>query len=50
MLEDFRNYSDEFTLRLKEVVEEIFDAKVPFSPTPVVDRCRYCPYRRICHR
>ncbi len=47
---DFRDFNDEFTQRLTETVEEIFNPAVPFSPTEVVDRCSYCPYRRICHR
>ncbi len=50
IMEDFRNFNDEFTQRLTETVEEIFNPEVPFSPTAITDRCRYCPYRRICHR
>jgi len=47
---DFRKLNDEFTQKLIETVEEIFNPAVPFSPTTVTDRCRYCPYRKICHR
>lgn len=50
ILGDYRNFNDEFTLKLTELVEEIFDKEIPFSQTTIVDRCRYCPYRRICHR
>jgi CRISPR/Cas system-associated exonuclease Cas4 (RecB family) len=50
VLEDFRKINDEFTLKLTELVEEIFNTKVPFSQTTIVEKCRYCPYRRICHR
>jgi CRISPR/Cas system-associated exonuclease Cas4 (RecB family) len=49
-LGDYRDFNDEFTLKLKELVEEIFNKEIPFSQTMIVDRCRYCPYRRICHR
>jgi CRISPR/Cas system-associated exonuclease Cas4 (RecB family) len=50
ILADFRDFNDEFTLKLKELVEEIFNKDIPFSQTLIVDKCRYCPYRRICHR
>jgi len=50
ILNDFRDLDGEFTLKLRDLVEELFKKEEPFSPTTVIDRCRYCPYRRICHR
>lgn len=47
---DFRIINDEFSEKLIEVVGEIFNPAVPFDQTEIRDRCRYCPYRRICHR
>lgn len=41
---------DEFEARLKEMVAEIFDRRVPFSQTISLDTCEYCTFRQICHR
>ena len=49
-LGDFRIINDEFTEKLTETVGEIFNPSIPFHPTEIIDRCRYCPYRNICHR
>ncbi|MBL7856685.1 MAG: PD-(D/E)XK nuclease family protein [Cyclobacteriaceae bacterium] len=40
----------EFQLRLKELVEEIFDPAISFDQTTETDNCKYCPYREICYR
>jgi hypothetical protein len=50
ILGDFRIINDEFTAKLTETVLDIFNPEVPFSPTGIIDRCRNCPYRKICHR
>ena len=50
ILGDFRIINDEFSAELTETIREIFNPGVPFSPTGIIDRCRNCPYRKICHR
>lgn len=49
-ISDYRIFNGEFTGMLTETVEEIFNPSIPFLPTEITDRCRYCPYRNICHR
>jgi hypothetical protein len=49
-ISDYRIFNDEFAGMLIEVVEEIFNISIPFCPTDITDRCKYCLYRNICHR
>ena len=41
---------EDFTERLKVLINEITDPLVPFDQTTDTDRCEYCPYKIICHR
>lgn len=45
---DVADYREEFTDHLKQLIEEIFNPDVPFSPTQNTKQCQYCPYRNIC--
>lgn len=45
---DIRQYKDEFKQRLQQLLEEIFDPSQPFVPTDDPDRCKNCPYKKIC--
>jgi hypothetical protein len=47
---NYRDIDKEFTGKLKEIIREILNPAVGFSPTHVTERCEYCPYRGICHR
>ena len=47
---DYRNFDELFTRKLVGIIEEIYDTKKAFSPTRVIEKCKYCPYRGICHR
>ncbi len=40
----------EFIPRVNEVIKEIFDPDVPFSPTGNRDTCAFCVMRGICNR
>jgi RecB family exonuclease len=40
----------EFEQYLVKLIDEIFDLEVPFDQTDVMETCRYCPYKDICHR
>lgn len=40
----------EFTERLKNLFEELFDPNKPFDQTKDTDNCKYCPYTQICYR
>lgn len=48
-MEDIADYDQEFLERLQDILNEIFDPKVPFSPTNERDRCTFCPYAALCH-
>jgi CRISPR/Cas system-associated exonuclease Cas4 (RecB family) len=48
-IKDVEVYGKEFKERLTSIVNEIFDPKVPFSPTEDSSRCTYCPYYRLCN-
>ncbi len=43
-------YMKPFTEGMKKMITEIFDKDVPFSQTPDVKRCEWCPYNGICKR
>jgi hypothetical protein len=40
----------EFEVRLKELLEELFNPEGKFDQTDVMETCRYCSYKNICHR
>lgn len=46
-LETFKSL---FSEKLREKLEELFDANVPFVQTRNRDNCGYCPYKDICQR
>ena len=47
-INDVADSSRRFGELLKETVNEMFSADVPFTPTDDRDRCRFCPYRNLC--
>ena len=47
-ISDIRQYKDEFKQRLQQLLEEIFDPSQTFPPTDDLDRCKNCPYKKIC--
>jgi CRISPR/Cas system-associated exonuclease Cas4 (RecB family) len=46
----FSELEEEFLNFLKSVVEEIFSPENRFVQTRHEEKCRYCPYRKICRR
>jgi len=47
---DFREYLDEFQASLKGLLEELFDAGIPFDQVEDDKKCKWCPYNGICSR
>ena len=45
---DFREFKQEFEVRLTELLSEIFSQQIPFSQTTDAKRCKTCPYNGIC--
>lgn len=47
-IDDVRTFAEEYTRLLKEVLSEIFNPSIPFSPTEDAHRCEGCPYAGLC--
>jgi hypothetical protein len=47
---DFAAYKEEFEAGLEAVMSELFDPKVGFSQAGDREICKFCPYRKLCHR
>ena len=47
-INDIRDVYDEFMQGLQQVVAEIFNASLPFTPTDDRNHCASCPYQRLC--
>jgi CRISPR/Cas system-associated exonuclease Cas4 (RecB family) len=40
----------EFEKRFMLMLEELFNPAIPFTQTEEENRCKYCPYQKICYR
>jgi len=49
-VEDFREMNTEFKQRLLDKINEIFDPKIAFEQTTILQTCEYCDFREICGR
>jgi hypothetical protein len=52
-INDFQNFiehKDEFEALLISLIEEIYKPEIPFSQTPVIERCEYCDFNTLCQR
>ena len=47
-IKDVKPLVEEFTEQLTRLLEEIFEPTIPFQPTPHIERCESCAYRRLC--
>lgn len=47
---DYRQFEDEYSAGLKELLEDIYNPEIPFDQTEDLKKCEYCPYREICGR
>lgn len=45
---DFSVYAEAFQERMDQVLTEMFDVTLPFSPTNHEDFCRTCPFVQLC--
>lgn len=50
LVTDMTPYLPEFERHLQDLLQEIFDSKVPFDQTKDISKCRFCPYKDICDR
>jgi ATP-dependent helicase/DNAse subunit B len=48
--ENLAGLKDQFALKLKEKLNELFDSSVPFRQTLNTDNCKYCSFKGICQR
>ncbi|GHV57979.1 hypothetical protein FACS1894182_08370 [Bacteroidia bacterium] len=49
-VEDFRELNPEFTQRLLNKLDEIFNPDIAFEQTKITKTCEYCDFRDICGR
>jgi len=49
-VESFDTFEEEFTNRLTECLEEIFQPEVPFNQCSNTKPCEYCTFKTICNR
>ena len=48
--ENLADFKDQFEIKLKEKLNELFDTSIPFRQTSNVDACKYCNFKGICQR
>lgn len=49
-IQSVKAYDEIFETGLRNLLKEIFDPKISFSPTPDQQKCIQCPYKTICQR
>ncbi len=49
-VEDIKVIKDDFLVRLKALLQEMFDVSKPFEPAKDTSTCKYCDYKEICNR
>ncbi len=47
---DIEKHAADFEEKLKQLLSEIYNADLPFVPTPEKERCTHCPYKKLCGR
>lgn len=46
----YKDYKDEFLPLFENLINEIFDEKIPFTPSKNEDSCKYCKLFDICNK
>lgn len=49
-IKSYRQISDKFMPRLREMLERIFDNETPFTQCENASDCRFCPFLSLCGR
>ncbi|MBO4801231.1 MAG: PD-(D/E)XK nuclease family protein [Bacteroidaceae bacterium] len=49
-IHDVRNIQEAFLRRLTDLISDIFNPNIPFTPTTDLDSCSSCHYRTLCGR
>ena len=47
---DYQNFEIEFRKVLAQLLQDIFNPKLPFIQTEDLKKCQYCTYNKICKR
>lgn len=50
VMTDYHPYADDFLTYLSDVIAEMFNPEIPFSPPADPHACRFCNFRPICGR
>lgn len=48
--ENLADFKEQFELKLKEKLNELFDTSVPFRQTTNTDACTYCTFKGVCQK
>ena len=46
----FKDYKEEFWPLLENLIDEIFDENIPFTPSKNEDSCKFCELLDICNK
>lgn len=49
-VDDFSLLNDKFRLLLTGTLADVFNPQIPFAKTPHIQKCSYCPYKKLCQR
>ena len=49
-INDYNEVADEFSENLWQLISDIFNPEISFSQTEEAQDCKFCPYKKICHR
>lgn len=50
LVNDVDKLLPEFEVRLKELLEDIYNPDEVFDQTTLIENCKFCPYQNICYR
>jgi len=50
IISNFAEFAQEFEEHLQLLVNEIYNAEIPFTQTEDAEQCRFCPFNEICLR
>lgn len=46
----FKPFEEAYNLQLNNLIINLFDKNIPFSQTPIPEKCSYCDYKNLCKR
>ncbi len=50
IVDDYRDFNEDFVQQMKKKIDEMFDENIPFSQTRNDKTCQYCKYKDFCRK